>query len=95
MDDRDGRKEALRNNVTVLTTLNILALGAQKNLLNLPTELDRLTHQTNFRMPPAEVVKEMLSRDAERKEREQTIPELTQEAAQEKEQERRDRDIER
>ncbi len=34
MDDRDGRKEALRNNVTVLTTLNILALGAQKNLLN-------------------------------------------------------------
>jgi len=46
-------------------------------------------------MPPAEVVKEMLSRDAERKEREQTIPELTQEAAQEKEQERRDRDIER
>lgn len=67
MDDRDGRREALRNHVTVLTTLNILALGAQKNLLDLPAEVDRLSRQTNFRLPPAEVIKEMLSRDAERK----------------------------
>ncbi len=49
-----------------------------------------------FSYAPAEVVEEVLSRGAERKVREQALPELTQEeAAQEKEQGRRDRNIKR
>lgn len=67
MDDRDGLKEARRNNVTVITTLNILEAGSQRGLLDLPTALDILAKGTNFRLPPAAVIKEMLLRDAERR----------------------------
>ncbi|MBA2525543.1 MAG: hypothetical protein H0V18_07145 [Pyrinomonadaceae bacterium] len=70
IDDRDGRKEAHRNNITVVTTLNILELGAQKKFLDLTEATQQLSKNTNFRMPPAEVIQEMLSRDAARKQRE-------------------------
>lgn len=71
IDDRDGVKEARRNNIPVITTPIILDVGAQRKLLDLPDAFDQLSKETNFRMPPHEVTAEMLTRDAERKEREQ------------------------
>jgi predicted nucleic acid-binding protein len=66
IDDRDGIKEARRQNLTVVSTLSLLEQAARMELLELPATIDRLK-QTTFRLPPPEILQEMLGRDAERK----------------------------
>ncbi len=66
MDDRKAIREARKNNVTVLTTLAVLELAAIKNLLEFERALNELM-QTNFRLPPDDVLKEFLNRDWTRK----------------------------
>lgn len=48
MDDRDGRREAEKRNLTVFGTLRVLADASHLGLLALPVALDRLM-RTNFR----------------------------------------------
>ncbi len=66
MDDRKAIREARKNNLTVLTTLAILELAAIKGLIDFPEVLHELA-QTNFRLPPDEIVEEFLRRDQARK----------------------------
>lgn len=66
MDDKDAVKEAKRNNITVTSTLTILELAAEEDLLNLPEAVDEL-RRTSFRFPSEEMISEMLDRDARRK----------------------------
>ncbi len=96
LDDKDAAAEAARHNILTIPTFTILEQAAARNLIDLPKTVNEL-RKTTFRLPPEKDIKAMLEREAERKleERAKTLPELTQEAAQEKEQERRDRDIER
>jgi predicted nucleic acid-binding protein len=97
LDDKDAAAEAARHNILTIPTFTILEQAAARNLIDLPKTVDEL-RKTTFRLPPERDIKAMLERDAERKtiERAKTLPELTQdEAAQEKEQGRRERDIER
>ena len=70
MDDRDGTKEAHRNNITVFGTFALLDKAAARALLDFPAVLARLA-QTTFRFPPAAVVAAMLERDAKRKQAKQ------------------------
>lgn len=66
MDDRKAIREARKNNLTVLTTLAILELAAIKNLLELPQALGELA-QTDFRLPPDDIIEDFLNRDQARK----------------------------
>jgi predicted nucleic acid-binding protein len=66
IDDRDGTQEARRQNLIALGTVNLLDRAAEKNLLNLPEAIDRLS-QTSFRFPPLEIIDAMLERDRKRK----------------------------
>lgn len=68
MDDRKAIREARKNNLTVLTTFAILELAAIKKLIDLPQILDELA-QTNFRLPPDDIIEEFLSRDKSRTEK--------------------------
>ncbi len=61
MDDRKAIRRAREMNLTVLTTLALLELASIKELIDLPQILDDLA-QTNFRMPPDEIIEEMLER---------------------------------
>lgn len=66
MDDRKAIREARKNNLLVLTTLAILELAAVKGLIDFPEVLRELA-QTNFRLPPDEIIEEFLNRDQTRK----------------------------
>jgi predicted nucleic acid-binding protein len=65
VDDRKARRVAVARGLTVAGTLNILEAGATRDLIDLPNAIRRL-QQTNFRAP-AELVKLLLDRDADRK----------------------------
>lgn len=65
VDDRKARKIALARGLMVAGTLNILEAAALRDMVDLPNAIREL-HQTNFRAP-ADLVKLLLERDAERK----------------------------
>ena len=65
MDDWQGRREAERRGLTVTGLLGVLERAAQRGLLDLPSILTRL-RTTNF-YAPADLVRDMLARDADRK----------------------------
>jgi len=62
LDDNGARVEANRLNITTIRTFDILERAARNGLLDLPAAIAKLA-QTNFRMPPTEVVDAMLERD--------------------------------
>lgn len=66
LDDNGARVEAHRLHLTTIRTLDILERAAMQELLDLPAALTKLA-QTNFRMPPANIVDAMLERDRLRK----------------------------
>ena len=66
MDDRKAIREARKNGLTVLTTLALLELAAIKELIDLPSVLEELA-ATSFRLPPADLIQELLNRDLVRK----------------------------
>jgi predicted nucleic acid-binding protein len=51
MDDRDGRREANRRELSVVGTLGVLAASAERDLLDLPEVIERL-RTTTFRASP-------------------------------------------
>ena len=59
MDDRDGIKEARDHDLLVVTTLGVLEKASQKGLIDFRRAVERLS-KTNFRMPPLEVIEDML-----------------------------------
>lgn len=65
IDDRDGTQEARKQSLIAVGTVNLLERAAEKDLLNLPETLDRLS-RTSFRLPPSEIVVAMLERDRKR-----------------------------
>jgi predicted nucleic acid-binding protein len=64
-DDRNAYNAALAQGIPVTRTLRILEMAAERGLLDLPTIVTRL--QAAGFYTPADVVEEMLARDAERK----------------------------
>ncbi len=62
IDDRDGVKEATRNNVFTIGTLAVLKMATEQNLLDLSAAIALLSN-TNFRMPSAEALEKMLGSD--------------------------------
>jgi predicted nucleic acid-binding protein len=68
LDDRDGTKEARKQNIPTLSTFGILEEAARKNLLDFGDAVDRLS-RTSFYMPPDEIIQAALKRDQERKDR--------------------------
>ncbi len=70
LDDRDGTKEARRQNIPTLSTFGILVEAAKKNLLDLPNAIERLS-RTNFFMPPDDIIQAALRQDQERKQAEE------------------------
>jgi predicted nucleic acid-binding protein len=66
MDDRKAIREARKSGLTVLTTMALLELAAIKELIDLPSVLDELA-ETSFRLPPADLIQELLNRDNKRK----------------------------
>lgn len=71
MDDRKAIREARKNSLTVITTLGVLELASIKGLIDFPAVLNELA-RTSFRLPPDEIIAEILKRDEIRK---QTPPE--------------------
>jgi predicted nucleic acid-binding protein len=65
IDERDGRREAIRRGLAVLGTLRVLADAAQRDLSALPVAFDRL-RQTNFRASES-LLQALLARDAARR----------------------------
>lgn len=65
MDDLEGREEAKRRAFSVMGTLRVLELAAERGLLDLPTALAKL--QTTSFYAPAAIIREMLARDTARK----------------------------
>lgn len=65
MDDRDGMKEAHRNNVFTISTLAILKMAADQKLLNLSAAIALLS-STNFRMPSAQALEKMFGPDIDK-----------------------------
>jgi predicted nucleic acid-binding protein len=59
MDERDGVEEAARLGLTVTGTLGVLDRAAEKELVDLPSALNRL-RATNFRASPA-LLEELLA----------------------------------
>jgi predicted nucleic acid-binding protein len=51
IDDRDGRREAGERELRVIGTLGVLAVSAERGLLDLPEVIDRL-RATTFRASP-------------------------------------------
>ena len=66
LDDNGARVEANRLNLTIIRTIDLLERAAIKGLLDLPAAIAKL-EQTNFRMPPKDVLDAMLDRDRLRK----------------------------
>src|SRR2546428_7124623 len=70
MDEWEGRREAVRRALTVTGGLGVLERAAQRELIDLPTAVTRLL-ATSF-YSSANLVRDMLIRDAERKSRPST-----------------------
>lgn len=66
IDDRDGTREARRQSLIAVGTVNLVERAAERGLLDLSETLDRLS-QTSFRLPPREILDAMLERDRKRK----------------------------
>ena len=66
MDDRDGRKAARQLGVPVISTVGLLELAAEKQLIKLPDAVAQL-RQTNFFISP-EILDQALERDRLRRE---------------------------
>jgi predicted nucleic acid-binding protein len=66
MADLEGREEAERPAFAVMGTLRVLELAAESGLLDLPIAIGTL-QATSF-YAPASLIREMLARDATRKE---------------------------
>lgn len=67
IDDRQGREEAVKRDIFVIGTLGILNAAAEKNLLNLPETIRRLS-QTSFRAS-MKLLDDLLELDVERRQR--------------------------
>ena len=65
IDEGKGRREATRRQIRIIGTLGILKLAAERDLLNLPAAIERLT-KTTFHVTPA-LLRRLLERRAERK----------------------------
>jgi predicted nucleic acid-binding protein len=65
MDERKGRMVAQREKLTVVRTLALLEVAAEKGLLDLPSTLQKL-RATSFRLPEAHIAA-ALERDAKGK----------------------------
>jgi predicted nucleic acid-binding protein len=65
LDDLEARVEAERQGLTVMGTLRVLELAAERGLLDLPTAITQLA-ATSFHLPP-QLVQDMLARDTARK----------------------------
>jgi predicted nucleic acid-binding protein len=65
IDERKASLIARKVGLTVTGTLGVLALAAERGLLDLPEVISAL-RQTNFR-EPADLVEHMLQRDAQRR----------------------------
>ena len=70
IDEWEGRREARRRGLTVAGILGVLERAAQQQLLDLPPILTRLMATNSY--APANLVRDMLARDAERKSRPST-----------------------
>jgi predicted nucleic acid-binding protein len=66
IDDRNGRIEAKRAGVSIVPTMAMLELAAQRDLIDLPTVIDEL-RKTSFHLPPEKDIQAMLERDRLRK----------------------------
>jgi predicted nucleic acid-binding protein len=66
LDDNGARVEANRLKLTTIRTFDILERAAIQGLLDLPSAIAKLA-QTNFRMPPKDIIDAMLDRDQVRK----------------------------
>jgi predicted nucleic acid-binding protein len=64
-DDREAYRTAQAQAIPVVRTLRLLEIGAERGLLDFPTAIARL-RAAGFYLP-ADVVEEMLARDAARK----------------------------
>lgn len=71
LDDGLATKEATRLNIAFLSTFTILEEAAKKDLLNLPSAVEKM-RQTSFRLPPEQRIQAMLERDLQRKQDEET-----------------------
>ena len=67
LDDKRAKNEARRRNIPVITILNILETAAERGWLELPDAVARL-RQTNFYLPPEDVIEEVLERNRKIKE---------------------------
>jgi predicted nucleic acid-binding protein len=67
MDDLEGREEAEHYGLSVMGTLRVLELAAERGLIDFPTAIAGL-QATSFHLPVS-LVPEMLARDADRKSR--------------------------
>lgn len=65
IDEGKGRREASRRQIRIIGTLGILELAAERDLLDLPEIIERLT-KTTFYVSPA-LLRILLDRHAERK----------------------------
>ena len=68
MDDPEGREEATRRALRTTGTLGVLEQAAIRGLLDLPSVLTQLLTTTTFRAR-AELIQDLLARDAVRKSR--------------------------
>jgi predicted nucleic acid-binding protein len=66
LDDKDATTEAERLHIEVIATFNILESAAEKNLIDLPATIQEM-QSTSFRLPPQQLIDEMLERDRIRK----------------------------
>lgn len=67
IDDKDARAEAQRAGLTVIPTLAILELAARRNLIDLPSVMERL-RQTSFHISQ-KLYDEVMKRDLLRKQK--------------------------
>jgi predicted nucleic acid-binding protein len=67
VDDRKARRIAIALGLAVVGTLNILEAASMRDMVDLPNAIRKL-QLTNFRAP-ADLVKLLLDRDAERRSR--------------------------
>jgi predicted nucleic acid-binding protein len=65
LDDSEGRKAAKQRALQVTGTLGLLGKAAQRGLADFPQAIARL-RTTSFRMPPADILHDILARAAAR-----------------------------
>lgn len=65
VDDNGAINEAHRLNLPTLRLFTLLELAAKKNLLDLSQAVQKM-RSTSFRLPPAELIADMLERDRQR-----------------------------